>query len=114
MRVVGEVVKLITVTGPKKDADGRIIDWGGRKETDIPGCVIVPRGGHVSQEQDYSLATDEVSVLAPTFLEDVEDGAVLEIQGHEYTVAAPPFHHRSAFGTGRGGTEIRAERKVAT
>lgn len=114
MRLVGETVKIITETGPTYDADGYLIDWGGRREQDVPGCVIVPKGADVAPGADYTLASKEVSVLAPVFLDELEEGAELEIRGESYTVSAPVFHHRSPFGTSRGGTEIPAERRTVT
>lgn len=113
MRFVGETVTIITLSGGGIDDDGYPLpEQEVRRE--IPGCVIIPKGGDVSAAVDYMLASNSVSILAPVFLEDVEDGARLEVRGDDYTVSAPVFHHRSVFGTSNGGTEIPAERNVGT
>lgn len=107
MRVVGESVFIITRGEDSRDEWGMLIP-GKEIRTEIPGCVIIPKGTAVTQGQDYMLASKDVSVLAPVFLDEVKDGDELEIRGQYYRVSAPPFHHRSAFGTSRGGTEIPA------
>lgn len=113
MRIVGESVFLITREEGYRD------DWdmwvpGREIRREIPGCVIIPKGQEVTQGDNYMLASKDVSVLAPVFLEDVKDGDEIEIRGRSYIVSAPPFHHRSAFGTSRGGTEIPAEWRETT
>lgn len=109
MRIVGEVVTLVKTIGGGFDDDGFPLP----KEivrTPIEGCVIIPKGQEVeSIGKDATLASKDVSVLTPVFLTNVAEGDTLVIRNENYRVSAPVFHHKSAFGTGRGGTEIQAE-----
>ncbi|MDO5372746.1 MAG: hypothetical protein Q4F10_04775 [Corynebacterium glutamicum] len=107
MRISGESVFIITRTEGGYDdrgywSEGEVV----RRE--IPGCIIVPKGAEVTEGDSYRWASKEVSVMAPVFLDGIEDGDELEIRGQTYFVDAPPFDHRSAFGTRAGGTEIPA------
>lgn len=109
MRIVGEVVTVVTTIGGGYDDDGYPLP----KETvrrPIEGCVIIPKGQEVeSIGKDATLASKDVSVLAPVFITDIAEGDTLVIRNENYRVSAPVFQHRSAFATGRGGTEIQAE-----
>lgn len=115
MLLKGEVVTIVTVKGGGFDHNGALIPEV-KVNRDLPGCVIVPKGAALQDagsEQGW-LAVKDVHVLAPGFIENVEEQNRVIIRGEEFYVSAPPFHHRSAFGTGRGGTEIPCTRKVGT
>lgn len=113
MLVPGETILVITKTGPTYDPDGYYIE-GKTVKKPVHGCVIVPKGAAVEVDNTYRLASNEVSVLCPRVIRGIDEGATLIIRGEEYEVSAPPFDHVSPFGTGRGGTEIPAERRVTT
>lgn len=106
MRIVGERITFKTTTADTYDWDGRLMP-GKTVRVPVDQCVFVPRGATVSNQGgvDYSLATTEASILTPN-VADVQRGASVQIRGKEWTVSGEPVHHRSAFGTGRGGTEI--------
>lgn len=113
MRITGETITLITLKGGGIDDDGYPLPETKIKR-EINNCVIVPGGSDVGQGRDYQIASKDVTVLTPHFVEDVAEGADVIIRGESWRVAAPVFHHRSAFGTDRGGTEIKCSRRVTT
>lgn len=108
MRIVGEVVTIITRKGGGVDDDGyplpeTIIRVG------IPGAVVTPERMGVITADDRAGEYREMSVLLPRF-EELGLGAEIEIRGEIFKIDRPPFHHRSVFGTSRGGTEIYVRR----
>ena len=108
MRIVGEPITLVTRKG------GGVDDYGyplPEKEVNvtIERAIIVPEqsGRIIDRTVDGSFI--EASILLPTH-EDVDLGAEVNVRGERYRVDRPPFHHRSAFGTSKGGTEIYVRR----
>lgn len=108
MRVVGEVVTLVTRTGGGYDDDGHTLPEVIVNE-DIPGAVFIPESAGVINRDDGTTEYREASILLPTF-EEITVGATIMVRGEQFTVERPPVDHRSAFGTGRGGTEIFVRR----
>lgn len=112
MNISGETITFLSESGGGYTADGR---WIPPEVTnvDVPGCVIIPDGQAVTAGDTYMLAEKNVRVLVPGFIQ-VEEGSTVLIRGEEYIVSAPGFDHRSPFGTGRGGSEFKCERKITT
>lgn len=113
MHIVGEPITLITVKGAGVDDYGYPLPEKFERVV-IENCAVVPGTADVITDESYMIAVKEVTVLAPVFLERVEDGARVIIRGEEWKVSEPVFHHRSVFGTQRGGTAIKCERRAAT
>lgn len=108
MRVVGEVVTLVTREGGGYDDDGHklpevIVNH------EIPGAVFIPESAGTIHREDGTLQYREASVLLPGF-EDVALGAEVIVRGDTFKVDRPPVDHRSMFGTSRGGTELYLRR----
>lgn len=108
MRIVGEVVTIITRKGGGVDDDGYPIPET-EVRVEVPGAVVTPERLGTIIDDDRAGVFREMSVLLPQF-EDVELGAKIEIRGEVFTIDRPPFDHRSVFGTSRGGTEIYVRR----
>lgn len=104
-RVQGETVYLVEVKG--RDYRGRPIT----ERTPLQ-AVVVPGRSDVTEGGDAAgwLNTAELTLLLPEF-RAVEAGQEVEVRGHTYYVDGDGFDHRSAFGTARGGTELRLTRE---
>lgn len=108
MRVVGEVVTLVTRESGGFDNDGNKLP-DVIVNVDIPGAVFIPESAGVIRMTDGATEYREASIMLPTF-EQITVGATVMVRGKEFTVHRPPVDHRSAFGTSRGGTEIYVRR----
>lgn len=108
MRIVGEPVTIVTEKGGGYDRYGRELPVTRVKRT-IDRAVVVPGTNSSVRDTTIDGQIYEATVLFPTFV-DIQDGALVIVRGLEYEVDRPPFDHRSAFGTTRGGTEINIRR----
>lgn len=108
MRVVGQVVRVITRKSGGYDPDGNKLPDTIINE-DIPGAVFIPENAGITRAWDGALEWREAYILFPTF-EQIAVGATVMVRGEEFTVERPPVDHRSAFGTSRGGTEVFVRR----
>lgn len=107
-RLQGETVYLVEVTGR---------DYRGRPITELTPlqAVVVPGRSDIAAGGDDAgwLNTAEITLLLTGFHE-FEAGQQIEVRGTTYYVDGDPFDHISAFGTGRGGTELRLSREEVT
>lgn len=81
---------------------------------DIHGCVITPKGTGTGVGPGYFFASEDISIFAPKFIEDISSNAQFVVRGEDYVLDGLPFDHRSAFGSQHGGTEIPVKRITAT
>lgn len=108
MRIVGEVVRLVTRKGGGVDDDGYPIPEV-IVNVDIPGAVFIPESSGTIDRDTDQLQYREASILIPGF-EQITLGAEIVVRGETFLVDRPPVEHRSPFGTGRGGTELYVRR----
>lgn len=111
MHIVGETILLVTRKGGGVDDDGYPIPEQ-VVNVEIPGAVFIPESTGMIHRDDGTLQYREASVLLPRF-EEIAVGAEIIVRGDKFKVDRPPVHHRSAFGTRRGGTEIYLRRMGA-
>lgn len=108
--MVGETVKIVIPGG--YDSNG--IPLPPVLVEEIPGCVITPKGTGAGVGRDYFFASEDMSILAPKFIEDIPSNAEFLVRGETYALDGIPFDHRSVFGSQYGGTEIPVKRVKAT
>lgn len=108
MHIVGETITLVTVTGGGIDRDGYRIPREEHNEP-VEGAVVIPEQSGRITDDDRAGEFREASVLLPRFVA-IETGSEVVVRGQKFRVDRPPFDHRSAFGTRRGGTEIYLRR----
>jgi hypothetical protein len=111
MRIVGETIVLVTREGGGYDRYGdplpvQIVN------VEIPGAVFIPEGTGTIKDSSIDGEYQQASVLLPSF-EEVEVDAEVLVRGETFRVERPSVHHRSVFGTGRGGTELFLKRAEA-